>query len=388
MTKYFDVQIEKDKALASDAGTETFKIPTNNQIVALYMRIRAKNGATNNDFDNIAEATVEQSITNIKVYSGSAIFKDYTGEICRKIATYRNGRVPDTLITGIAGGTHAGNDDPLLGWQQAMFPMDFCTRQDPLGNAHDTILPAPLYNNNLNLRLDYNFSISASAGFVTGGSNHLMDLYARCIAPDTKPLQSKRILTETKKIDYTTVASGDERFDLTKEPGNSLFLRQLFVDSYASTVAEGKAITDMVFGENGGNDISTRWGTLQAINAQDCRLNYEKVYYADPTDTSTVHKTRVPAAIGVATSIESTTTPWIAKSGDNLTVTTASGEKYLLLVKSPVLPGMAVFDFDTDGNQMNMQNCSVNDLELTLTNGTASNTVQIIEQHVAKAWGY
>ena len=291
------VQIYKDKALSADAGTETFPIPTNGMLVGLEVEIRAKNGATNNDFDNVTEATVEQSITNITVNSGSAIFKSFSGEMCRKIATYRNGVLPKTLITGVAGGTWAGNDDPELGWQQASFPIDFCTRDDPYGNLTGAVLPAPLFRT-LDLKLDYNFSISSTAGFVTGGSNHLMDVYGTYLPRlSADQMMNKNILVETKAVDYTTVATGDQSFNLTREPGNVSFLRQLYVNCYAVGVGEGTQITELALLEDGNNEVVAKWGNLQSSNAQQARLQYEKVYYCDPTDGTTVHKTRVPACL-------------------------------------------------------------------------------------------
>jgi hypothetical protein len=383
------IQIYKDKALSSDKGTETFVLPTNGMIVSLDMQVRAKNGATNNSFDAVTEKTVEQSITNITVNSGSAIFKSYTGEMCRKIATYRNGVIPQTLITGIAGGTWAGNEDPELGWQQALFPIDFCTKDDPYGNKTQTIFPAPLYSS-LDLKIDYDFAISATAGFVTGGSNHLMDLYAT-VLPRQDPLtmQNKRILSETKKIDYTTVATGDQPFILTREPGNVSFLRQLYVDCYAQGIGEGTQITKLTLEEDGNNEISSSWGALQARNAADCNLHYEKTYYCDPTDGTTVHYTRVPAAFGMISGYEAPTiVPWLDLDNDTITVTNDSGEMYVLKVASNVLPACAVLDFDVDGLMMNLQPTNVNSLDLVVTNGAASGVTQVIEQHVSKAWGY
>jgi len=49
---------------------------------------------------------------------------------------------------------------------------------------------------------------------------------------------------------------------------------------------------------------------------------------------------------------------------------------------------MAVMDFDVDGLMANMQPTNVNSLDLVVTNGGAGGTMQVIEQHVSKAWGY
>jgi len=90
-------------------------------LVDIDIQIRAKNGTTNNDLTGTPEPTVSNAVDLIQVSSGSAIFKSYTGPMCRKIAAYRNGVLPPQLLTGIVGGTWVGNDDPLLGWQTANF---------------------------------------------------------------------------------------------------------------------------------------------------------------------------------------------------------------------------------------------------------------------------
>jgi hypothetical protein len=387
--RYKKVQLYKDQTLGSDRGTVTFPLKTNDLITQILVQCRAKNGATNNDFDAVAEATIERSITGITMNSGSAIFKQYDGEMCRKIATYRNGRLPNALITGVAGGTWAGNQDPELGWQTADFPLDFCLKQDPYGNKTGVIFPAPLYNA-LDLRIDFDFTISATAGFVTGSANHLVDIYALTVPSNNiskEMLKSKKILTETKKVDYTTLATGIQAFDLTYDPAR--YLRQLFVNCYAQGVGEGTQLTDVQLNVNGNNEISSSWGNLQAENALDCNLNYEKWYYGDPSDGTSVHYTRVPAPIATVNGYQAPTiVPWLDYDNDTVTVTNDSGELYLLNVRSDVLPGMVVFDLDKDNMCQNLQPCDVNDLELKVTNGTASGAVQILEQHYANPWGY
>jgi len=93
------VQLYKDKSLSGDSGTETFPLKTNEQVIAYHMDIRAKNGATSNIVDGAAAQTVSEAITKIEVRSGSAIFKSYTGEMCRRIAGYRDGKNPHALLT-------------------------------------------------------------------------------------------------------------------------------------------------------------------------------------------------------------------------------------------------------------------------------------------------
>ncbi|HWQ95926.1 MAG TPA: hypothetical protein VN368_01000 [Candidatus Methylomirabilis sp.] len=384
------IELQKNKSLSGDSGTETYSIKRTDQILELVLKVRAKNGATRNSPDAAAIPTIESSITNIEIKSGSASFKSYTGEVCRKIAAYRNGRLPQTLYTQEAGGTWAGNEDPSLGWQEYTFPINFNLPQDPYGNKTGVMLPAPLYDS-LDLVLDYNFTISATAGYVTGGSNHLFDLYALVLPKeDRAAMVNKRILVETKKQDYTSVASGDQPFDLTLD--SSRFLRQLMVTAYENGVGEGVDITDLKYKVDGDTYWAGKWGDLQALNAQDSHLNYKFPAYLNAATTTDELWTRIPAARPIITPITSpTTAPFSAalSSGDKVTVTTdAQADNNILDVYSDVLPAAVVIDLDRDGSLMNMQYAGVKDMDLILTNGGAGAAVQIIEQHIAKPWGY
>jgi hypothetical protein len=377
------VQLYKNKLL-SDSGTETLPLKRNDMIVGLNVMIRAENGATSNTFDNAVETTVEMNIDKIEVRSGSAVFKSFDGEMCRKISTYRNGKLPNHVITGAAGNTWAGFDNPLVGWQSAEFPIDFCTKQDPLGNRTGCIMPAPLYDS-LDLVIDTSFTVSATVGITTG--TVYADVYALTLPKmERAMMENKRILLETKKADYTSVAAGDESFDLTLD--SNKFLRQLYVNAYETGIEEGVDITDLQLKVEGNNELAAKWGTLQHMNAIDCGLNYHKMYYCDTGDGSVVHLTRVPAAeVGISQGA-TTTNPIYTRVGDQVTVTNTNSELYYMDVGSKVLPGMVVIDFDRDGMMSNMQYCGVKDLDLVLGNGGAGASVTVLEQHVSRAWGF
>lgn len=382
------VELYKNKSLSGDSGTETFAIKRTDEIIQLLLKFRAKNGATRNAATAAAQASIEAALTKIEVKSGSASFKNYSAEIARKIATYRNGCLPDTMYTQAVGGTYAGNNDPTKGWHEIVIPIDFCTKLDPLGNKTNVIMPAPLYDS-LDIAIDYNFPISATAGFITGGANHVFDLYA-LVLPKEDPgvMQNKRILTETKKQDYTSVASGDQPFPLTLD--NDRFLRQLMCFCYYPGIIEGVNITDLKFKVN--NDIvwATKWGDLQSKNALDCGLNWTMQMFLQAGTTTDEIWTRVPAAMPTLMPKTDVTAPVkYAQTGDKITITTNAGDDIAnLTLDSNVIPAFTVMDFDRDGLLQNMPWCGANDLELILTNGGASSAVQIIEQHIAKPWGH
>ncbi len=384
------IELYKNKNFSGDSGTDTHPIKRNDQILELLLKVTAKNGATRNSPDAAALQTIESAITNIVVKSGSASFKNYTGEVCRKMATYRNGRLPQTLYTQDPGATDAGNEDPTLGWQSASFPINFNVPMDPYGNNSNIIFPAPIYDS-LELEIDFDFTISATAGFVTGGSNHKFDLYALVMPKEDKTtMQNKRILVETVKQDFTTVVSGTQPFDLTLD--QNMFLRQLMVTCYENGVGEGVDVTDVELEVDGDTFWAGKWGDLQAMNAQDSNLNYVWKAYLNAASANDELWTRIPAARPILTPI---TAPTIApysgalSAGDKVTVNTdAQGDNNILEVKSEVLPAAVVFDLDRDGLLRNMQYAGVKDLNLILTNGGAGGAVKIVEQHVSKPWGY
>ncbi len=377
------VQLYKNKLL-SDSGTETLPLKRNDMIVGLNLIIRAENGSSGNTHDGALETTIEQNIDKIEVRSGSAVFKSYDGEMCRKIATYRNGKYPNHIITGAAGGTWTGFNNPLTGWQHMNFPIDFCTKQDPYGNKTGTIMPAPLYDS-LDLVIDDSFAV-ATTGITTG--TVYADVYAMTLPKlERQAMEGKRVLIENKKADYTSVATGDESFDLTLD--SNRFLRHLYVNAYENGIDEGVDITELQLKVEGNNEISGKWGVIQEQNAIDCDLNYHKFYYMDTGDASCAHWSRVPSPRFNLTAGEAQTVPvYASKVGDIITVVNDNGEVYYMDVSSAVVPGMAVLDFDRDGLMGNMQYCGVKDLDLIMTNGGAGAAVQVLEQHISKAWGY
>ena len=383
------IQLYKNRSLGADSGTETFPLKTNDQICELLLTVRAKNGATANAPDAVAMPTIESSITGVQISSGAAIFKSYTGEINRKLATHRDGGLPRTMYTQAAGGTYAGNDDPALGWMSYDFPIRFNLKSDPYGNRSNVIFPAPLYAGVLDLTLDYNFTISATAGFLTGGANHLFDLYALVKPPESQEaMQQKRVLVERKRQNYTTTAEGDEPIKLTLSKDR--FLRQLMVFCYENGIGEGIDITDMQLKVNGDVLQAGKWGNIQALNANHNNLNYYIDYYMKNVGATDELWTRIPAPIPM---MFAGTSPTVAPfftvlgTGDKVTVTTdAANDVNLMRIGSNVNPGVAVFDLDMDESLSNMQHCGVNDIELLLTNGGAGGSVEIIEQHIARPW--
>lgn len=381
------VEIYKDKSLSGDAGTETHPLKRNDQVLEYKLKVRAKNSATGNSPDNVAMNTIESCINKIEIRSGSAIFKSYNGEINRKLAIYRNGRLPQTLHSQANGGTWAGNEDPTLGWSEYTFPINFNLPDDPYGNKTGVMLPAPLFDS-LDLVLDYNFPTTAGAGFLTGGANKLFSLYALVKPREAnETMQSKRILVEEKKHDYTSITSGDKDFGLTLDANR--LMRQLMVFCYENEIGEGIDINYLKLKVNGDTFWESKWGDLQAKNAADCKLDFNYPIHLTAIGATDELFTRVPAPVLTANTNQGTTSQSLSNTADSVTVTVnAADDTGLLNVGSNVIPAIALIDFDEDGMLMNMQPQGVKDLELILTNGGAGADVKIVEQSIARPWGY
>ena len=381
------VEIYKDKSMSGDSGSATYPLKRNDLVLGYMLTVRAKNSATGNSPDGVALQTIESCLSKIEVRSGSAVFKSYSGELCRKLATYRDGVLPSTLYAQANGGTWAGNKDEKLGWQEYTFPIDFTVPEDPMGNKTGIMFPAPLYDS-LDLILEYNFPTTAGAGFLTGDASHVFSLYAFVKPKESvEAMKAKRILVETKKHDYTSIASGDKDFGLTLD-GNRL-LRQLLVFAYEAGIGEGVDIDYLKMKVNGDTIFESKWGDLQAKNARDAKLNFRFDMNLTAIGATDELWTRVPAPRYNGLGNQATAALIATNVGDKITCTVnAADDISMLEVASDVLPATAIIDFDVDGLLQNMQPQSVKDLELILTNGGADATVKIVEQSVARPWGH
>ncbi len=157
---------------------------------------------------------------------------------------------------------------------------------------------------------------------------------------DKTAMLNKRILVETKKQDYTSLASGDEPFDLTLY--SSRFLRQLMVTCYENGVGEGVDITEPKLKVEGDTFWAGKWGDLQALNAQNSKLNYNFRAYLNAVSANDELWTRIPAARPILTPI---TAPTIApysgalSAGDKVTVNTdAQGDNNILTCTAKYSP--------------------------------------------------
>jgi len=151
------VQVEQDNSFGGNSGNDTIHIPRGACIGNLMLTVRAQNGGTNNSTDDAVMQTINESMEEIKVMAGSRVVFEASGQRCQDWNTYRTGRMPYRDFDERLGGTYPN------GWQEAIYNIPF--GRFPGDEAVG--LPAPLYGA-LELKLKYDFTISATHGYATG----------------------------------------------------------------------------------------------------------------------------------------------------------------------------------------------------------------------------
>jgi len=372
------IKIRENNGFTSgDSGDMDIPLPRNRAIASLALIVRNKNGSTSNCVDNAALQTVIEALTQIKVEAGNRTFKEYSGQVCRDWATYRNGRIPYYNHTQIAGGTYPA------GWSEALFPIEF----GRYPGDKQVFLAAPLYDS-LDLKLTYDFTISSTAGFVTGQQKY--DLYADILpSMSREALTGSRVIEEVKKQDHTTIASGIEPIALTLDARRQL--RQVLIKCYETGIAEGVDITKLSLDVDSQEIVTDDWNRWQWQNALDAKLKYEQIAHMQSTGNSTANSDVIhslipnvePLVSAVDTGAEDL---YLTTAGDQITVpNTANDEKYDLILKSQVVPGCVFIDFDKNLSTADVLGQGVRDIELKLTQGGAGGAVQIHEMSLAPA---
>lgn len=367
---------ENNSLGAGDSGDIDIKLPENQAISRLLLTIRNQNGATSNTDDAGALETIVNSITEIKVQSGSRIFKEFSGQACRDWATYRTGRNPPFFNTQIAGSTYP------TGWQEAVFPIDFGRANIP----YDTVcgLPTPLYKQNgTELKIKYDFTIDAADGFVTG--KHKFDLVAEMIPLGTD-LNGMKVIEQRKKIEDTSAASGVVPYDLTIDPAKQL--RQVMISCYEAGIAEGVDVSKVSLDVDSAEVCVDDWKRWQSQNAIDCRLKYEQdidSVYLD--DTSHVLWTEIPGVRALMCEQDTGIAGYITVAGDKVTIAGAAsaGENVALALKSDVVPRCVFLDFDQDSSMRDVISQDKQDIVVHLTHGGAGGAIEIHEMSIVPA---
>ena len=360
------IQVKKGNSFSGDSGVDVFSIGRGHVIGDMQLRIRCDNGANHNAADAAAQQTVIESVPEIKLYAGSRVFKNYSAEIARAFATYKTGQNPLFNWTQVGAAT-----------QEMVIPISFSR----FPGDHQCALPAPLMGS-LEMSVEYDFTLDADAGFATGTPKY--DLFVD-VLPNMHEgtMQGLRILEETKKQDYTTLASGDDKVDMTISPDKQL--RMVLAHAYKAGEPEGDVITDVGLKVDQTEYYVDTWEGCQFQNAADCRLNYEQVVECKANGTTDEIWSRIPGAQAFLTPRMITTAahegPFVAAVGDKVTLTTeAADDLNALSLRSPVIPATAIIDLDKNLMMTDMLNMGVKDLDFTFTNGTVSGALKVYEQ--------
>ena len=362
------LKVARNTSLSSSSGSELIHLPRANQIGSLFLTVRATNGATQNAADDAEQQTIQEALSRIEVFSGGEVLKKYNGYDCRSIATYNRGALPPETRTQVGGAV-----------QESVFPIEFGV--DPMDT--NVICPAPLMDT-LDLEFDYNFTESATAGFAASGFYY--DVYAMVYPPD-EDMENKNILVTKTKDTYTTTGAGEKAFDLTID--SRRMLRRIYIDVYEKAIAEGVDVTDVELQVDSDRKVLGKWNTIQAMNAYDCRLNWNESLRVESVAADDVIVTRVPNLKGPLYEDDSgAVTEFIASvAGDAITMETSAAEKEgSLFLSSDVIPAFAVVDMDVDNSLRFLQPQGVKNLQLILTDGAAGASVRILEESIVKKW--
>jgi len=376
-----------DSKSLSNTGVETIHLPRSEFISQIILRIQGENGDTSNTITASNLETIEATTEKIEVIAdGNKTIKSYTGEICRKFATYRDGVVPPH------------DHSQTANFQQyATFPINF----GRFAGDELCVLPAPMYGS-LDLKFEYDFgTVSDTAGFNPDDDQEKYDVWVTC-APLTGDYESKRVLVEAKKEDYTSTASGDKRIELTV--GDNIWLRQLLVHCYETGIEDGVDITKLQIAQdtNRYTPFTMDWVALQEKNMADRKVTVEENIGWMTGDTD-VMRTMLNGITSVVLSDADTISTTSASAfssavaGDQITVdvwdlatpsAVTADSAINAIIKCDRIPHTAIIDFDLDDSLRRMlyQGTPIKKSEAILTNGAAGGAVQVVEQRIQTPW--
>lgn len=361
-----------DEGLTGYSGRKVFHLSRTHMIGDILLTIKGVNGATENAEADIAQATVESSISNIKVVSGSKTYFEANGEMTRLFDTYYSGRNPYEVRSQY----------PSLS-QEALFPIHF----GRFPGDERVILPAPL-DKKLDLIIEYAFTQSDTEGFASSG--HEFSVYLNALSGEDEDLMSKRILTTTHQDDYTTSSAGTKTFDLTIDPRR--YLRALYLQSYQTLICENVDITHAKMVYDNDEVMSGSWEQWQRKNADDCKLNLVKYIQTYPSSSTDEIKTRIPGLTGQSgvqamySEQSGAVTEYINSiTADEIVMANSAADiEGMLMLRSEVLPTVIVLDLDTD-NTMGRVISQARTGKLIITDSASGGAVKLYEQSL-ESW--
>ena len=374
------LEIKDDVAFDSEIhGKDTFFLPKARAMSSLMLSVRAKNAADHNASDACAAETVLEAISDIRIETGSRVFKQFDGQSAYDLATYRTGIPPYLDMTQVAGGTYP------TGWQEVLIPINFGRFPE------DRVcgLPAPLYNG-LQMSIEYDFDLldaNNDGAFLTGKTSHYFSLYANTFPYlHDESLRAMKVICDRKKQDYTTKATGVVPLPLTISNNNTL--RQLMVSTYKAGSNEGDLLSKLTLKADKENIWTGKWNEIQRSNAEKCGLQFDRSILTKANSTSDQYYSRIPDIDEALFSAITTTSEGVslAIDGDKVTMSPQTADdKGILRLGSSVIPTCAFIDFDPTLSMKNLLPMNYNKFQLVVENAGASGDVHIYEQTVENA---
>ena len=369
MRTWRTIEIFKDKSFDSLTGKDTYALPRTHMIGDLWLDIRVLNDAAGNNDPDDTWDSIERHLDVIKIKSGSRTFKEFDGEMCRHMATLRDGRLPPEI-----------RDMGKAVEQESVFPIYFGLEPQD----EDVILPAPLLDS-LDLVLEHSWPDDSGEGFDSAE----FDLYANVLEP-TADLEDKMILIQEKKQDVTFATSGGWKpYDLTLDERR--LLRKVYVEAYTEAKTEGATCSDIKLKADNEEVIAATWRQLQFQNAVDAHLNFHQhINWLSMSGAAEIYLSRIPDVRYTLGDTDTGAADYLTTSGitgDEIGITfAAANEVPRVDMFSDVLPTVAVLDFDRDKSLRRLQPQGIRDLDLQLKHVLASTKGAIYEESLQKIW--
>jgi len=376
------LMIKEDKEFSNaQQGKETFFLPNARAISSLVLTVKAMNAADHNTSDACMAETILEAISDIRVETGSRVFKQFDAQSAYDLATYRDGTPSYLDLTQVTGGTYPS------GWQEVSIPINFGRFPE------DRVcgLPAPLYPG-LQMSIDYDFDVldtggTPAAAFLTGTDSHTFSLYASTFPdlPDAS-LRAMKVICDRKRQDYTTKAKGVAPINLSSS--NASHLRQIMVSAYLAGSQEGELLSKLTVKASGKDLWTGKWNEIQRDNADKCGLQFDRSILTMAKTTDDQYYSRIPDIDEALFSAKTTTSEdaYLSIDGDKVTINSQTADdEGLLRLGSSVIPTCAIIDFDENLSMKHLLPMNLKKLQLEVVNAGAGGAVQIYEQTVEPA---
>lgn len=263
----------------SDTEVYEYSIPTSGVLNAVFLQLRATNGATSN-----LGAALALCVKSIQIVDGGRILLDVSGEQAQLLTMLLTGATPRSVISEILSNVQT---------YQALVPLGFKLYDNDVG-LDLTKLRAP------RLRVDVDLTAvraTGATGFVSGTGR----LSAMLIINDGADVPSPDTFMKSHEIKrWTTASSGDE---VTQAPIDGPWAR-LIVRAFKTATNPDAVLTNLkVTFDSGKNvviDELTKWQADAFALFFGHRPRFAFTAFAKDTDTYDMRHGGVDAVTGLA----------------------------------------------------------------------------------------